>query len=82
MCLNIGTPNNYHFPFSTNGKLVVLGAPILKHFRVLRNFKPVIFIKMSCVNTASGLFFRNLMKREAWDKLGYGDIETESTNKR
>ena len=34
MCLNIGTPNNYHFPFGTNGKVVVLGVPILKHFRV------------------------------------------------
>ena len=26
-----GTPN---FPFGTNGKLMVLGVPILKHFRV------------------------------------------------
>ena len=34
MCLNIGTPNSYHFPFGTNGKEVVLGVPILKHFRV------------------------------------------------
>ena len=35
MNLNIGTPNNHHFPFGTNGKVVVLGVPILKHFRVL-----------------------------------------------
>ena len=35
MCLNIGTPNNHHFPFGTNGKSVVLGVPILNHFRVL-----------------------------------------------
>ena len=38
MCLNIlniGTPNNYHFPFKTEQKVVVLGVPILKHFRVL-----------------------------------------------
>ena len=37
MCLNIETPtgNNHHFPFGTNGKVVVLGVPILKHFRVL-----------------------------------------------
>ena len=35
MCLNIGTLNNHHFPFGTNGKVVVLGVPILKHFRVL-----------------------------------------------
>ena len=34
MCLNIGTPNNHHFPLWTNGKEVVLGVPILKHFRV------------------------------------------------
>ena len=24
MCLNIGTPNNHHFPFGTNGKVVAL----------------------------------------------------------
>ena len=35
MCSNIGTPNKHHFPFGTNGKVVVLGVPILKHFRVL-----------------------------------------------
>ena len=34
MCLNIGTPNNHRFPFVINGKVVVLGVPILKHFRV------------------------------------------------
>ena len=34
MCLNIGTPTNHRFPFGTNGKVVVLGVPILKHFRV------------------------------------------------
>ena len=34
MCLNIGSPNNHHFPFGTNGKVLVLGVPILKHFRV------------------------------------------------
>ena len=37
MCLSIGMPNNHHFPFGTNGKVVVLGVPILKHFRVLKN---------------------------------------------
>ena len=35
MCLNIGTPKNHHFPFVTNGNVVVLGVPIFKHFRVL-----------------------------------------------
>ena len=32
--LNIGTPDNYHFSFETNRKVVALGVPILKHFRV------------------------------------------------
>ena len=36
MCSIIGTPNNHHFPFGTNGKVVVLGVPILKHFRVVK----------------------------------------------
>ena len=35
MSLNIGTPKNHHFPFVRNGKVVVLGVPIFKHFRVL-----------------------------------------------
>ena len=34
MCLDIGTPSVHHFPFGTNGKVVVLGVPILKHIRV------------------------------------------------
>ena len=34
MYSNIGTPNNHLFSFGTNGKVVVLGVPILKHFRV------------------------------------------------
>ena len=38
MYLNIGTLNNHHFSFGTNGKVVVLGVPILKHFRVFRFF--------------------------------------------
>ena len=33
-CSNIRTPDNPHFPFGTNGKVVVLGVPILKHFKV------------------------------------------------
>ena len=32
---NTGTPNNHHFLFGTNGKVLVLGVPILKHFRVV-----------------------------------------------
>ena len=34
MCLNTGTPKNIDFSFETNGKLMALGVPILKHFRV------------------------------------------------
>ena len=35
MCSYIGTPKNINFPFGTNGKLMVLGVPILKYFRVI-----------------------------------------------
>ena len=34
MCLNTGTPKNINFSYETNGKLMALGVPILKHFRV------------------------------------------------
>ena len=34
MCLNTGTPKNINFSFETNGKLMALGVPILKHFRL------------------------------------------------
>ena len=34
MYLNIGTRNNHHSAFETNGKVVVLDVPILKHFSV------------------------------------------------
>ena len=33
-CLSIGTPKTINFPFVPNGKLMVLGVPIFKHFRV------------------------------------------------
>ena len=32
MCLNTGTPKKINFSFQTNGKLMALGVPILKHF--------------------------------------------------
>ena len=32
--LNFGTPEIMNFPFGTNGKLMALGVPILKHIRV------------------------------------------------
>ena len=34
MCLSTGTSKNINFSFETNGKLMALGVPILKHFRV------------------------------------------------
>ena len=34
MYFKIVTPINHHFQFGTNGKVVVLGVPILMHFRV------------------------------------------------
>ena len=34
MCLNTGTPKNINFSFEINGKLMALGVPILKHFRI------------------------------------------------
>ena len=33
-CLNIGTPKTINFPFGTNGKLILLGVPILQHFSI------------------------------------------------
>ena len=35
MCLNTGIPKNINFPFEKNGKLMALGVPILKQFRVV-----------------------------------------------
>ena len=32
----LGHLKNINFPFETNGKLMIVGAPILKHFRVFR----------------------------------------------
>ena len=38
MCSYIGTPKTIIFPFGTNGKLMVLGVPVLKHFRVCKEW--------------------------------------------
>ena len=40
MCLNIGTHKSINFSFETNEKLMALGVPILKHFRV-HNLYPI-----------------------------------------
>ena len=34
MCLIFETPKIINFPFETNGKLIILGVPILNHIRV------------------------------------------------
>ena len=57
MCLNIGTPNNHHFPFGSNGKLVVLGVPILKHFRVVSDQ----IAGISSLNRSLAVSINNLM---------------------
>ena len=38
MFLKTGTPKTINFPFGTNGKLMVLGVPILKHIRVYTDY--------------------------------------------
>ena len=49
MCLNTGTPKNVNFSFETNGKLMALGVPILKHFRVFveAEHKQAIYLDVS-----------------------------------
>ena len=50
MYLNIGIPNNHHFPFGTNGIVVVLGVPILKHFTVIfQSVHMTITCKLVCI---------------------------------
>ena len=39
------TKKTIHFPYETNGKLMVLGVPILKHFRVGHFDKNIKFIR-------------------------------------
>ena len=59
MCLNIGTPKTISFHFETNGKLMVLGVLILKHFRVIM-WEHLMFLAaclvMSSLVTSSALF--------------------------
>ena len=47
MCLNTGTPKNINFSLETNGKLMALGVPILKHFRVCSFAASSTLFKMS-----------------------------------
>ena len=34
MCISIGTPEIFNFPFETDGTLIVLGVPVLKLIRL------------------------------------------------
>ena len=58
MCSNIGTPNNHNFPYGTNGKVVVLGVPILKDGLpyIFHSFRNKYFNKISLGNL---LYFQN-----------------------
>ena len=60
MCSNIGTPNNHHFPFGTNGKVVVSGVPIFKHFRVC-SVGISIYTEMEWGIIIVGAFIRTIM---------------------
>ena len=55
MCLNIGTPKKINFSFETNGKLMALGVPILKHFRV-NPFKRRRFLQEEVAPAKSNFF--------------------------
>ena len=64
MCLNIGTPNNHHFPLGTNGKVVVLDVPIHKHFRLnliekISKWKCLQFAILNIVYKTGALTFQN-----------------------
>ena len=37
MCPNFGTPKRINFPFGRNGKLIILGVPILKNIMVYKD---------------------------------------------
>ena len=43
-----------NFPFGTNGKLIILGVPILRHITVYTSYSIVLFQKMSDL-----MYFRN-----------------------
>ena len=58
MCLNIETPKNINFPLETNGKLMVLGVPILKHFRVLMH----VFSKLFAVFLAASFLHMSQLR--------------------
>ena len=77
MCLNIGTPKNHHFSFWTNGKVVVLGVPILKHFRVLQRQITFATKSLNCLH--GGRRGRSLLKIECGRGCGGNFLLAELT---
>ena len=61
MCLSTGTPKNINFSFETNGKLMALGVPILKHFRVLTDTNPhTKFYVATMIGAVKSTSYKNL----------------------
>ena len=64
MCLNPGTPKNINFSYERNGKLMALGVPILKHFRV--------FMLKFCVNVFEiPIYFNVFVWVDVWHDNRY-----------
>ena len=71
MCLNTGTPKNINFSFQTNGKLMALGVPVLKHFRVTENgYHTCIRIRKDKAVKGKGLGLPYCVPRIKWP-LGF-----------
>ena len=52
-CLSIGTPKIFNFPFVSNGKLMFLGIPIIKHI-VIRLYSAQILGHLKKMNFTFG----------------------------
>ena len=60
MCQNTGAPKNINFPFGTNGKLMVLGVPILMHFRIHILNKTLVFKRCPFQSSTSLMSILNI----------------------
>ena len=67
MCLNTGTPKTINFPFVPNGKLMVLGVPIFKHFRVFKMYR---YTHFSAIFTKVDNFVTTCLHPCATEALG------------
>ena len=62
--LKFWTLKTVNFPFGTNGKLMVLGVPILKHFRVLSvNVAGALIMRKRYLNEKTAV---SLLVSELW----------------